>query len=337
VRKEVRRPALVVAVIPLCVLPAFAQSNPPSRFVFYHLDHLGSPRLELDDAGNVVAQHHFLPFGEERPPQIDPSLSTRNFTGHERDKENGLDYMLARYYSSSLARFMSPDSGVDTDLADPQSWNKYVYTGNNPLKYTDPNGKFKVVGEYRHQNISRAAVPQPQHVRAHDVITGNRRADTGRIFNNNEAAHIKSDAATPTGSGGDSRVQAGAESLKGALQSLAGGDTKAAGQALGASQHSFQDLVGHGGVTVDQHYSEANGGNVDSADSPGFGVRYDAATELTGQINQIFNDAAAAILAGGDVDTIAEDAQRSAVQAAGASYNDTKAKLEQSGQKPEGY
>src|SRR5207247_7979928 len=48
------------------------QSNPytpPARFVYYHLDHLGSARLELDTDGNVVAQHHFLPFGEERPPQ----------------------------------------------------------------------------------------------------------------------------------------------------------------------------------------------------------------------------------------------------------------------------
>jgi hypothetical protein len=32
--------------------------NPPSSFVFYHLDHLGSPRVEVDEQGSVKATHH---------------------------------------------------------------------------------------------------------------------------------------------------------------------------------------------------------------------------------------------------------------------------------------
>jgi RHS repeat-associated protein len=32
-----------------------------------------------------------------------------HFTGKERDTETGLDYFGARYYGSSLARFVSPD------------------------------------------------------------------------------------------------------------------------------------------------------------------------------------------------------------------------------------
>lgn len=31
------------------------------------------------------------------------------FTGKERDAETGLDYFLARYYSSAQGRFTSPD------------------------------------------------------------------------------------------------------------------------------------------------------------------------------------------------------------------------------------
>ncbi len=31
------------------------------------------------------------------------------FTGKERDAESGLDYFGARYYASSMGRFMSPD------------------------------------------------------------------------------------------------------------------------------------------------------------------------------------------------------------------------------------
>jgi hypothetical protein len=32
--------------------------------------------------------------------------------------------MMARYYSSSLGRFMAVDPGDDTDAENPQSWNK---------------------------------------------------------------------------------------------------------------------------------------------------------------------------------------------------------------------
>ena len=31
------------------------------------------------------------------------------YTGKERDTESGLDYFGARYYGSSMGRFMSPD------------------------------------------------------------------------------------------------------------------------------------------------------------------------------------------------------------------------------------
>jgi len=64
------------------------------------------------------------------------------YSGKERDSESGLDYFGARYYGSALGRFTSPDPKLIPDEFDnPQSWNKYAYTGNNPLRYTDPDGK----------------------------------------------------------------------------------------------------------------------------------------------------------------------------------------------------
>ncbi len=48
--------------------------------------------------------------------------------------------MLARYYSSSLGRFMAVDPGDDTALGDPQSWNRYAYVRNNPVGASDPTG-----------------------------------------------------------------------------------------------------------------------------------------------------------------------------------------------------
>jgi len=45
----------------------------------------------------------------------------------------------ARYYASSMGRFMSPDP-LGGHLEDPQTLNKYSYVANNPLSRTDPTG-----------------------------------------------------------------------------------------------------------------------------------------------------------------------------------------------------
>jgi RHS repeat-associated protein len=64
------------------------------------------------------------------------------FTGKERDAESGLDYFLARYYSSAQGRFTSPDpDNYDARIDRPQAWNMYAYTWNNPLKYKDDDGR----------------------------------------------------------------------------------------------------------------------------------------------------------------------------------------------------
>jgi len=65
-----------------------------------------------------------------------------HFTGKERDSKSGLDNFGARYDSSSIGRFMSPDPSMDSArLRNPQSWNRYAYTIDNPLSYVDPDGE----------------------------------------------------------------------------------------------------------------------------------------------------------------------------------------------------
>jgi RHS repeat-associated protein len=67
-------------------------------------------------------------------------------TGKERDTESGNDYFGARYYASTMGRFMSPDwSDIPeavpyADLGNPQSLNLYSYAGNNPLIHFDKDG-----------------------------------------------------------------------------------------------------------------------------------------------------------------------------------------------------
>jgi len=68
------------------------------------------------------------------------------YTGKERDAESGNDYFGARYYASSMGRFMSPDWGTKpqaipyADPGNPQTLNLYSYVLNNPLLKVDPNG-----------------------------------------------------------------------------------------------------------------------------------------------------------------------------------------------------
>jgi len=67
-------------------------------------------------------------------------------TGKERDAESGNDYFEARYYASSMGRFLSPDWSAQEEpvpyahLDDPQSLNLYAYVRNNPLSRTDADG-----------------------------------------------------------------------------------------------------------------------------------------------------------------------------------------------------
>jgi len=73
-------------------------------------------------------------------------FSRSRSTGKERDTESGNDYFEARYYSSAMGRFMSPDWSAKEEpvpyatMDDPQSLNLYSYVRNNPLAKADPDG-----------------------------------------------------------------------------------------------------------------------------------------------------------------------------------------------------
>ena len=72
-----------------------------------------------------------------------PGDQPKRFTGKERDGETGLDYFGARYYGSKPGRFTTVDPVYTwkENLVDPQRWNRYAYSRNNPLRYVDPDGR----------------------------------------------------------------------------------------------------------------------------------------------------------------------------------------------------
>lgn len=113
-----------------------------SQTIDYYLqDGLGTTRVMADSSGTLCYDADFYPFGGERPPYTDSCPQNYKFTGKERDADS-LDYFPARYGSSQLGRFMSPDPVGDSvaNPANPQSWNLYSYVTNNPLSMVDPTG-----------------------------------------------------------------------------------------------------------------------------------------------------------------------------------------------------
>jgi len=73
-------------------------------------------------------------------------FSRSRYTGKEIDGESGNNYFGARYYASSMGRFMSPDWSATAEpvpyarLGDPQTLNLYAYLMNNPEAGVDADG-----------------------------------------------------------------------------------------------------------------------------------------------------------------------------------------------------
>jgi RHS repeat-associated protein len=109
---------------------------------FQIYDWLGTRRVQANAAGVPEDNCSSQPFGDGQNC-TNPALEASDyfFTGKERDAESGLDYFGARYYGSSMGRFMSPDHPlIDQHPENPQSWNLYAYARNNPLINIDPTG-----------------------------------------------------------------------------------------------------------------------------------------------------------------------------------------------------
>jgi RHS repeat-associated protein len=113
---------------------------------FYFDDPLGTRRAQTDYAGHLEQNCSSLPYGDAESCAAMPTEHL--FTGKERDTESGNDYFGARYYASSMGRFVSPDWSAKEEpvpyatMDDPQSLNLYSYVRNNPLTRVDADGHY---------------------------------------------------------------------------------------------------------------------------------------------------------------------------------------------------
>jgi RHS repeat-associated protein len=139
-------------------------------------DLLGSVRALTGEkpqggSASVIECYDYEPFGRmladssrtsgcyPSNPGQGTSTIAQKFTGKERDAETGLDFFGTRYFSGAQGRFTSADPYNlpfelskarddneraqlrDRHISNPQVWNKYAYTLNNPLRYVDPKGE----------------------------------------------------------------------------------------------------------------------------------------------------------------------------------------------------
>ena len=117
---------------------------------YLHADHLGSITVVTNETGSVVERLSYDPFGKRRnvngsdaTTALTSTQSRHGYTEHEHLDEVGLIHMNGRVYDPTLGRFASADPFVSRP-ANTQSFNRYSYVHNNPLKYIDPSGYMDV-------------------------------------------------------------------------------------------------------------------------------------------------------------------------------------------------
>ncbi|MFI9366750.1 polymorphic toxin-type HINT domain-containing protein [Kitasatospora sp. NPDC053057] len=98
------------------------------------------------DTAQTVTRRPTDPFGNPRGTQ--PSASawagTKGFVGGSKDDTTGLTNLGARQYDPRTGRFVSSDPILDA--SDPQQWNGYAYSNNDPINSSDPSGLLRDPG-----------------------------------------------------------------------------------------------------------------------------------------------------------------------------------------------
>lgn len=97
----------------------------------------GSEQLAITDATGQVSRERYLPYGKRRGID-DLPFTDHGFLGKVEDDSTGLDYLSARYYDPSIAKFISTDPLLV--LSNPQWTNPYSYAADNPIGLSDPTG-----------------------------------------------------------------------------------------------------------------------------------------------------------------------------------------------------
>ena len=111
--------------------------------LYYYRKNLQGDIIEIvDEDGNVAATYKYDAWGNWTVSGGDVgTYNSFRYRGYYYDTAIMLYYLKTRWYDPETGRFISPDS---INYLDPQSingLNLYAYCLNNPVMYTDPEGK----------------------------------------------------------------------------------------------------------------------------------------------------------------------------------------------------
>ncbi|NYF56969.1 RHS repeat-associated core domain-containing protein [Micromonospora purpureochromogenes] len=112
-------------------------SRVASGLTWVFSDHQGTQHTSVNAASQAVSLRRQLPYGGSRG-SVPAWPNSKGFVGGEKDP-TGLTHLGARKYDPVLGRFISVDPVQD--LSDPQQWNSYAYSNNNPVTFSDPSGQ----------------------------------------------------------------------------------------------------------------------------------------------------------------------------------------------------
>jgi RHS repeat-associated protein len=127
------------------------RSSGTNETVYLLKDHLGSTEMVTNSSGGQLTRLAYGPLGARvnggswsGVPASSAwtaitSTTRRGYTSHEMLDNLSLIHMNGRVYDPDIGRFLSADPFVQAP-GFTQSFNRYSYAWNNPLKYTDPSG-----------------------------------------------------------------------------------------------------------------------------------------------------------------------------------------------------
>ncbi len=98
----------------------------------------------VDTSGKIVNEYSYDEWGNITS-QIEGISNSFKYAGEVYDAETGLYYLRARYYDSSMGRFLNEDT-VEGQIDNPLSLSLYTYVINNPLNYIDPTRNMHEMG-----------------------------------------------------------------------------------------------------------------------------------------------------------------------------------------------
>jgi RHS repeat-associated protein len=110
------------------------------NYYYYHFDALGSVTELTDENENIKNIYRYNAFGEISV-ETETIKNDYKYTAREHESAIDLYHYRARFYNPVIGRFISKDPYPENYLY-PLSFNRYIYTLNNPVIYTDPLGLY---------------------------------------------------------------------------------------------------------------------------------------------------------------------------------------------------